>query len=194
MNQESDKMEESQMERRRFLKDGLRTTAAICLGGLGGLLIGKSKSEDTVWQIDPDICTQCERCAENCVLALSAVKCVHAFDVCGYCKLCGGYHQPDAKNLDTAAENQLCPTGAIIRKYIEEPYYEYVIEEEKCIGCAKCVKGCSAFGNGSLYLQVRHDRCINCNECAIAKSCPSDAFRRVPASSPYLLKGKQRTA
>jgi electron transport complex protein RnfB len=117
---------------------------------------------------------------------------VHAFDVCGYCKLCGGYYQPDTKILDTAAENQLCPTGAIKRTFIENPYYEYTIDEDLCIGCAKCVKGCGAFGNGSLYLQVRHDRCLNCNDCAIARNCPADAFRRVPADQPYILKGKQK--
>ena len=60
-----------------------------------------------------------------------------------------------------------------------------------CSGCAKCVKGCGAFGNGSLYLQVRHDRCLNCNECSIAEECPSGAFKRVPADHPYILKGKQ---
>jgi electron transport complex protein RnfB len=51
------------------------------------------------------------------------------------------------------------------------------------------VKGCNAFGNGSLHLQVLHDRCLNCNECAIAIACPVSAFRRVPAERPYLLKG-----
>jgi electron transport complex protein RnfB len=53
------------------------------------------------------------------------------------------------------------------------------------------VKGCFEQGNGSLFLQVRHDRCLNCNECSIAKACPSDAFRRVPASAPYLLKKRE---
>jgi electron transport complex protein RnfB len=47
------------------------------------------------------------------------------------------------------------------------------------------------FGNGSLYLQVKHNLCVHCNECAIATACPSDAFRRVPASDPYLLKSNQ---
>ena len=41
-------------------------------------------------------------------------------------------------------------------------------------------------------MQVRHDRCLNCNECAIAVACPSQAFRRVPAADPYLLKKKAR--
>jgi electron transport complex protein RnfB len=68
-------------------------------------------------------------------------------------------------------------------------FLEYTIDEPLCIGCAKCVKGCGAFGNGSLQLQVRHDRCVNCNECAIARDCPADAFSRVPANKPYLLQG-----
>jgi electron transport complex protein RnfB len=35
---------------------------------------------------------------------------------------------------------------------------------------------------------VRHDRCLNCNECSIAVACPSQAFVRAPAEDPYLLK------
>ncbi len=180
------------VKRRDFLRDGLRSLSTLVLGGIVGLAAKKFRSRATVWQIDPDVCTQCERCSTHCVLALSAVKCVHAFDVCGFCKLCGGYHRPNSKIQDTAAEHQLCPTGAIKRTYVENPYYEYTIVEEKCIGCGRCVKGCGSFGNGSLYLQVRHDRCLNCNECAIASVCPSDAFRQVPADQPYLLRGKQR--
>jgi electron transport complex protein RnfB len=89
--------------------------------------------------------------------------------------------------LTTAAENQLCPTNAIKRRFIEDPFFEYTIDEPLCIGCGKCVKGCGAFGNGSLQLQVRHDRCVNCNQCSIASKCPADAFSRVPATKPYLV-------
>jgi electron transport complex protein RnfB len=42
--------------------------------------------------------------------------------------------------------------------------------------------------NGSLYLQVMQDRCVNCNECAIAVACPSQAFCRVSAERPYRMK------
>jgi Na+-translocating ferredoxin:NAD+ oxidoreductase subunit B len=84
--------------------------------------------------------------------------------------------------------------GAIKRTYVEDPYYEYTIDEPLCIGCGKCVKGCYSFGNGSLFLQVRHDRCLNCNDCSIARGCPSGAFRRVPANSPYLFKGVEQKA
>jgi Na+-translocating ferredoxin:NAD+ oxidoreductase subunit B len=144
----------------------------------------------TVWQLDPNKCVQCGQCATTCVLNPSAVKCVHAYAMCGYCKLCFGYFQPGADALTSDAENQLCPSGAIQRTFVEDPYHEYTIDEALCIGCGKCVKGCGSFGNGSLFLQVRHDRCVNCNECSIARSCPADAFRRVPANQPYLLKGK----
>ena len=162
---------------------------AVSLGGIASVSLLKSTSKDLVWQIDPFKCVQCGRCAKECIMTPSAVKCVHSFNLCGYCDLCGGYLKPDPNARSTAAENQLCPTAAIQRRYIEEPYFEYVIDEKLCIGCAKCVAGCTSFGNGSLHLQVRHDRCKNCNECAIARVCPADAFQRVPRNTPYLIKG-----
>ncbi len=202
--------------RRNFLKTLTQTGIFAGLSFLGGSLLFKtrkagacdneflcgscSSSEDcklpqarslrqTVWQLDPAKCIQCGQCATECVLTPSAVKCVHVFAMCGYCDLCGGYFKPGTKTLNTGAENKLCPTNAILRHYIEDPFFEYTIDEKLCNGCSKCVKGCSAFGNGSLQLQVRHDRCSNCNECAIARKCPSGAFSKVPAHQPYLLKG-----
>ncbi len=182
------------MTRREFLKRGLGIAAGLGVGGLTGLVSVGSVFAGTVWQIDPDACAQCGTCSKSCVLTPSAVKAVHAFDVCGYCDRCGGYHQPEARQKDTAAESRLCPTGAIRRRWIEDPYYQYSIDESQCIGCAKCVKGCAAFGNGSLFLQIRHDRCANCNACSAARNCPSRAIRRVSARQPYLLKGKGRDA
>ncbi len=184
-------MDKSQKEvpRRRILKDGLRSFSLLCLGGVAGYTFQGSQTKEYVWQIDPYKCIACGNCAINCVLEMSAVKCVNTYAMCGYCKLCTGFFDPNPKSLDTGAENQLCPTGAIIRNFVEDPYYEYKIDEDLCIGCGKCVIGCKAFGNGSFYLQVRHDICVNCNECAIAASCPSNAFTRVPKDDPYLLKG-----
>ena len=181
------------ISRRRFLREGVW---GVCLTGLGvsaGYLSGKSRKPDTVWQIDPYTCVACGNCATHCVLAESAVKCVHAHPVCGYCRICFGFFGPEPHDITEAAENQLCPTGAINRKLIEDPYYEYTIDEKLCNGCGKCVKGCNAFGNGSLFLQVRHDRCLNCNDCSIAAACPSGAFRRVPADKPYILKRADHT-
>jgi electron transport complex protein RnfB len=150
-------------------------------------------AEATVWQIDPHKCIQCGKCATECVLAMSAARCFHAHAVCGYCDLCTGFFEAQPNGLNTGAENQLCPTGAIKRSFIEDPYFEYTIDRDLCIGCSKCVKGCTMFGNGSLFLQIDHSRCVNCNECRIALNCPSHAITRVPASTPYHKKTTART-
>jgi Na+-translocating ferredoxin:NAD+ oxidoreductase subunit B len=172
----------SRISRRRFL--------AWLSTGLGAFWGISSLKRPTLaahtWQLDPLKCIQCERCATECVLKPSAVKCVHLYEKCGYCDLCSGYFIQGATRLDTGAENQLCPTGALKRTFIEEPYFEYVVDDELCIGCGRCAKNCRAFGNASLVLQIRHDLCQNCNQCAIARACPADAFRRVPVATPYL--------
>jgi electron transport complex protein RnfB len=157
------------------------------------LLAKKTTASGYVWQIDPYKCTQCGQCKTNCVLTPSASKCFHNFVMCGYCDLCGGYLRQGVKTISTGAENQLCPTGAITRKFVEEPYFEYTINEDLCDGCAKCVKGCGDFGNGSLQMQIRQDRCVNCNDCSIARSCPSNAISRVPADKQYITKDKGET-
>jgi electron transport complex protein RnfB len=183
------KEENKAVKRREFIQSSARFGLVLGLGGVGGLLAGKSKSEEYVWQIDPFECMQCGRCADECVLKPSAVKCVNVFDLCGYCDLCGGYFKPGVIDLNTGGENLLCPTSAIKREFIEEPFFEYIIDEDLCIGCAKCVEGCAAFGDGSFHLQIKQDLCVNCNQCAIARMCPSDAIKRVPASDPYIVKG-----
>ena len=179
------------IKRREFFGKSFRGAVTLTIGSLAGILFSKSSQEEMVWQLDPNICIQCEKCAVNCVLPQSAVKCVHSYSMCGYCDLCSGYLQPGAKSRDTGAESQLCPSGAIKRTYIEDPYFQYTIDEKLCIGCGKCVKGCNSFGNGSLYLQARHDLCLNCNQCSIARRCPSQAWKRVPASQPYILRGDE---
>ena len=174
------------MTRRDLIRTGLLALIAAPFASLF------RKREETgtgyFWQIDPDKCVQCGKCETECILPQSAVKCVHQYASCGYCDLCRGYLQDKHTGRDTAGENLRCPTDAITRTYIEDPYFEYNIDEEKCIGCGRCVKGCLSFGNGSLFLQVRRDLCKNCNECRIAKSCPADAFVRVPADHPYIYR------
>lgn len=175
--------------RRQFLKESFGYSIGLALVGVTGFSFKNASAQQWVWQIDPFKCTTCGRCETNCVLKPSAVKCFHAYGLCGYCDLCGGYLKPGHTQRTTAAENQLCPTAAIERTFIEEPYFAYHIIEELCIGCGKCVKGCSSFGNGSFHLQIQQELCVNCNECAIARVCPSDAIHRIPAEKAYLIKG-----
>lgn len=188
----------NQVDRRNFLADSIRTVGTVALAGAAGVLVGRAGSaEPMVWQLDPDKCIACTNCATKCVLDVSAVKCINCFDMCGYCDICTGYFEMGYTALDTAAENQACPTGAIVRRFIEERsgqrFYEYTIDVPLCIGCGKCVKGC-ALMNGSLYMQVEHDRCVDCNECAIAIACPTQAFYRIPASQTEIMKRKAVTA
>lgn len=182
--------------RRKFLADGARVAGAVLFGAAAGFAAVRRAGEETlVWQLDPDECMACGNCATHCVLDISAVKAVQFYPLCAMCDVCTGYFDPSHVHRDTGAENQLCPTGAVLRTFIVEeggvPRFEYPIDEPRCIGCGKCVEGC-AMMNGSLYLQVRHDRCVHCNQCSIALACPTQAFRRVPASDPYLLKRKAR--
>lgn len=183
--------EGSLLDRRKFLGHCLRGAGAVAVGGLAAGLMRRSDAESMVWQIDPNRCIGCDLCSKTCVIKPSAVKCVHEYEMCGYCELCFGYLADERPGDTEGAENERCPTGAITRKLVEPPYYQYVVDEPRCIGCGLCVKGCKQFGNNSLILQVRHDRCVNCNECAIARVCPAEAFVRVPASRPYLLRTRR---
>ena len=178
------------LQRRDLLKSACRGAAAVGIVGLAGFLVAKKETvaDATAWQIDPQRCIGCGGCAYRCVLTVSAVKCFHNFAMCGYCDLCTGFFDPQPIARNAGAENQLCPTGAIRRREVETPYFEYVIDEERCIGCGKCVDGCVSLGNGSLFLQIDQKLCKNCNQCSIALYCPSKAIWRVPASQPYLLK------
>ncbi len=127
---------EQPVGRRSFLGDVLRVAGATGLLGAAGVLAARrGQAGEMVWQLDPHKCIACGNCATHCVLDQSAVKCMHNFQMCGYCELCTGYFDPEPIALDSGAENQLCPTGAIRREKIEDPYHEYTIIGPLCIGC-----------------------------------------------------------
>jgi electron transport complex protein RnfB len=174
--------------RRQFIDRSARVVCWIGLASAAGLLTRRAGA-DTVYQVDPLKCSACDLCRTSCVVSHSAVKAVNDFDRCGYCMLCPAYFdvtsQPDARGIPSG---KVCPRDALKRRVVgavdpDDPnnnYYEYVIDEALCDGCGKCVKACRApAGNGSLRLEIRYDRCLECNNCAIAIACPDAAILRV---------------
>ena len=183
----------AESSRREFLGRGARVLGAMAGAGGALALLARGAQADMVWQIDPLKCTWCGKCATNCVLNPSAVKCIQNYQLCGYCKLCTGFFIPQPASLDEGAENQLCPTGAIIRKFVEGEYYAYDIDQAACIGCARCVKGCTLYGNGSFFLQIDRKLCVDCNSCSIARECPAQAISKIPAKDAYKLRTSVRS-
>ena len=175
--------------RREFIDRSFRFVGLAGIGGAAALLGRRAKS-NTVFQVDPSRCIACDLCRTSCVLSHSAVKAVNEFSKCGYCQLCPAYYdvtsQPDEKGLPTG---KTCPQDAFKRRVVgkvdqedaNNNYYEYTIDETLCDGCGKCVKACKPpAGNGSLHLEVRYNRCDECDACAIQRVCPESAIIRIP--------------
>lgn len=175
--------------RREFFDRSLRFAGIAGVGGAAAVLARRAAS-NTVFQIDPSRCVACDLCRTSCVLSHSAVKAANEFKKCGYCQLCPAYYdvtsQPDEKGIPTG---KVCPQDALKRRVVgkideEDPnnnYYEYTIDESLCDGCGKCVKACKPpAGNGSLHLEVRYNRCVECDACSIQIACPESAIVRIP--------------
>ncbi|HEY0865841.1 MAG TPA: 4Fe-4S binding protein, partial [Fimbriimonas sp.] len=126
----------AERSRREFLVEGVRLAGLAGTSFLLGGLATRSQAATTVWQIDPEKCTQCGLCATSCVIEPSAVKCVHAYAHCGYCQLCFGLFRDKRTGDTTTAENARCPTDAISRTFVEDPYHQISVDENACIGCA----------------------------------------------------------
>lgn len=175
--------------RRQFIDRSVRLFSFAGIGTAAGLLTRRATG-NAVYQVDPFKCTACDLCRTSCVLSHSAVKAVNDFEKCGYCMLCPAYmdvtSMPDERGIPSGI---VCPQDALKRQVVgeEDPddpnnnYYEYVVDEELCDGCGKCVKACKPpAGNGSLRLEVRYNLCLECNECAILIACPDAAIVRIP--------------
>jgi Na+-translocating ferredoxin:NAD+ oxidoreductase subunit B len=182
------------VSRRKALGRLGRGAAIAGMAGTAGYLVQKAEGQ-IVWQVDAAKCLNsrlgevgvkvCDLCLKECVVSQSAVRAVNAFSECGRCYICPAYYNvKSAVDRSGLPSEKLCPRDAITRKPIGEAdpadpannFYEYVIDEEKCDGCGKCVMACKEpAGLGSIRLKIRHNLCVNCNQCAISIACPKDA-------------------
>ncbi len=185
--------------RRDVLATAARATVVAGLGGAAVFLAQKAQGQ-LVWQVDTARCINsrlgevggevCTRCTTECVVSLSAVRAVNEHSKCGRCAICPAYFNiKSAVDEHGLPSEKLCPRDAIERKSIgyvdpEDPnnnYFEYIIDEEKCDGCGRCVMGCKEpLGLGSIVLRVRYNLCTDCNRCAISNACPADALGQIP--------------
>lgn len=183
--------------RRNVLGSFGRGATVLALGGAAGYLVQKADGQ-VFWQVDSAKCLNsrlgevgmpaCNLCLSECVVPQSAVRAVNEFAKCGRCSICPGYFNvKSAVGKDGLPSEKLCPRDAIQRKPIGEVdpsdpannFYEYIIDEQKCDGCGKCVMACKEpAGLGSIRLRVRHNICLSCNQCAISVACPKDALAR----------------
>jgi electron transport complex protein RnfB len=193
------------VSRRKAISRVARGAAVTGIGLTAGFLVKKAEGQ-VVWQVDSAKCLNsrlgevnvkvCDLCVKECVVTQSAVRAVNDHAKCGRCYVCPSYFNvKSAVGRDGLPSEKLCPRDAITRKPIGEVdpadpannFYEYVIDENKCDGCGKCVMACKEpAGLGSITLKVRHNLCVNCNSCAISTACPKDAISQLPTLKAVL--------
>ncbi len=193
--------------RRNILGNAVRGTVLLALGGSAAYLVKKADGQ-IVWQVDGRRCVNsrlgavgvdvCDLCTTECVVTQSAVRAVNDSSKCGRCYICPAYFNvKSAIDEEGLPSEKLCPRDAIERKPIgwidpTDPannFYDYLIDEEKCDGCGKCVMGCKEpAGLGSIRLRVRYNLCVDCNRCAIATACPENALSQVSLDEAFELE------
>ena len=181
------------MNRRNALRTGGQILGATSLCTLGWRIFSPP-SEDAdfiaqgrrfAWQVDPEKCTYCGLCETACVRKPSAAKAVNDQKKCSNCVVCYGHITDthiDSDKIDSEGE-RVCPVDAVVRNNFSggvDGMFLYSNDPKLCVGCAKCVKRCNEHGTKSMFLVIRPDLCLDCNECAIAVACPQDAIERIP--------------
>ncbi|MBN2162697.1 MAG: 4Fe-4S binding protein [Pontiellaceae bacterium] len=184
------------MNRRKMLRYAGELLGAGSLGAMAWRIFS-SPSEDAefiaqsrrfAWQIDPDKCRSCGLCATACVRKPSAAKAVNDQKKCSNCVVCYGHISDShiaSEKIDSEGQ-RVCPVDAVKRTNFSggaDGMFLYEQHHDECIGCAKCVKRCNEHGSASMFMIIRPDLCLGCNECAIATACPHNAVLRIPRES-----------
>lgn len=146
------------------------------------------------WQIDPEKCRYCGLCETACVRKPSAAKAVNDPKKCSNCVVCYGHitNKNIASDQIESFGKRVCPHDAVRRKNFSgglDGMFLYSHDHARCTGCAECVKRCNTEGTGSMFMIIRPDLCLGCNECSIAVACPHDAIERIPREAVDDFKG-----
>ena len=193
---------DEKLHRREFLVASGRVAAACALGGIAARVLMKGSDDADfdkpgtryAWRINPENCVFCGLCATACVRRPSAVKCVNDQKKCSLCVVCYGHiadQRIDSEKIDAAPK--VCPNNAVLRKELTGGFdgpHIYTVDQSRCVGCAKCAKQCNEHGTKSMFLIIRPDLCLNCNECEISKVCPEKAIERVPIAPEDDFRGE----
>jgi len=191
------------VKRREFLKKMGQVAGLTVIGGTAArLLLSKDDPDATyiqpknrfAWQIDPDKCRYCGICKTACVRQPSAVKAVNDQKKCSYCVVCYGHISNHGLASDEIVSKGklICPLNAVKRENYcggLDGYYLYSIDHDVCDGCGECVKQCCTLGSESMFLTIRPDLCLGCNQCSIATACPHNAILREPIEASDSFKG-----
>lgn len=157
-----------------MLKNRVFIPLILLAAVMAGLLI---PAESPGWVIDPAKCISCGRCAESCVRPESAVKAVINYSQIGNVEYSPAMFRKTSPGSSTALDNRVCPTDAITREVVDDSTWQYSISEADCIGCGACAIRSKKKGSGAFSLLIT-DKCLSCNECAIAIECPVGAISR----------------
>lgn len=181
------------MKRRNYLRLGGQLFGAAALGAAAARIFSPPKEDAEfiaqgrrfAWQIDPEKCLYCGICETACVRKPSAVKALNDQKKCSNCVVCYGHISDshiESERIDSDGA-RVCPYDAVDRENFSggvDGMFLYAHNQANCVGCAKCVKRCNEHGTKSMFLVIRPDLCLGCNECAIAVACPHDAIERIP--------------
>ena len=180
--------ESHDVSRRDFLRNVGRALTVCAVGGLGYRLLGSSDSNAPktryAWQINEQTCTSCGACETACVRTPSAVKAVNDQQKCSFCVVCYGHIEDKSISSDKIMTEGkfICPRNAVTRTNYSggnDGTFIYDVDHKKCVGCGQCTKACNEHGSKSMFLIIRPDLCLGCNQCAIASACPSKSIDRL---------------
>ncbi|MEA2068251.1 MAG: hypothetical protein U9P12_03525 [Verrucomicrobiota bacterium] len=181
------------IDRKEFFRRSGHALGLAALGTVSARMLMKPSDEAEfiaqgrrfAWQIDPEKCKSCGLCATTCVRKPSAVKAVNDPKKCSNCVVCYGHitnKHIDSDKIDSEGEH-VCPVNAVDRKNFSggiDGMFLYTQDPKTCIACGRCTKRCNEHGTKSMFLVIRPDLCLGCNECSIAIACPHDAIERIP--------------